>query len=497
MKNNKSKRLTAGEIATYSLGSLGREISNSCVGTFFLIYLCIYMHLNPLYMSIAFVLAKLWDAINDPMLAALVNNSKKHKMGRYRPFILLGAVLNAIILVFMFIPIHTETEGLRYLYYITMYVFWGMSFTVLDVPFWSMLPTVADTTDERNKVSSFVRLVGGFGGFTINTIGSSFILPAFAPKGMETAYFILGVIAAVIMLAFVSVTVIGNREKYEIPHNKVGLSSIFKMFRENDQLRAYAVTFVLYTIGYCIAMSQILYLYVFCYENGADLLDSRYSFTLYWVVACTGQGIAMIFYSWITKKIPREKLFGASYWLMVVSFLLMFGVFFFLKPGAQYHLINSIIIALSGSFVMLASGIMQIGSTVMIADVVDYGEWKTGERGDSIIFSVQTLLQKFAGAVSTLILGLGIAAAGLPNIREYMDETGKSIQEFVDIYGNKVDATSMISGSSLLILRAFMFLLPIPLLILGYFTYKKKYWLYGEKYDKIKQEINERRISND
>ena len=491
-KHADKNKLTVFEIASYSLGSLGREVSNNCVNAFFLVYLCIYMRLNPLYMTVAFVLAKLWDAINDPMLAALVNNCGKSRFGRYRPWIFAGALSNAVFLVMMFYPIHTSSEGLRYFYYISMYVLWGMSFTVLDVPFWSMLPTIANTTDERNKASSFVKLVGGFGGFTVSTIGSSFVLPKFSAQGMEKAYLILGIVASAMMLVFVCFTVIGNREKYEIPHNKVSLGIIARMFKTNDQLRAYALTYVLYQTGGTIATCQILYLFVYCYENGANYLNSTYSYTLFWIIACTGQGIAMMFYSLITKKIPREKIFSASYILQVVSFILMF---FILKPGKEYHFINSVFVALSGACFMLAGGMQQIGSTVMIADVVDYGEWKTGVRGDSVIFSVQTLLTKFAGAVGMLVLGIGISVAGLPNIREYFDpELQKTVQQFVDVSGNTVDAAAMISGNSLVILRAFMFLIPIPLCIAGYIVYKKKYWLFGEKYDKIKAEIDSRRI---
>lgn len=493
-KNSINKPLSALEIGTYSLGSLGREVANSCVNTFFLVYLCIYMHLNPLYMTVAFVLAKLWDAINDPMLAALVNNCKKSRFGRYRPWIFFGALANSVFLVLMFYPIQTSSEGLRYFYYITMYVFWDMSFTVLDVPFWSMLPTIANTTDERNKASSFVKLVGGFGGFTMNSIGTSLILPKFSAYGMEKAYLVVSLAASAMLIVFITFTVVGNREKYEVPHNRVNLKTITNMFKTNDQLRAYALSYIFYQMGSSIATSQILYLYVYCYENGANFLNSAYSYTLFWVIACTGQGIAMFFYSWIAKKIPREKIFGATYILQIVSLVLLFSIFFVLKSGEEYHLINSVLVALSGSCCMLANGMNNIGATVMIADVVDYGEWKTGMRGDSVIFSVQTLLLKFAGAVAMLILGLGISAAGLPNIQDYFDpELQRNVQQFVDVSGNVVDATAMINGDSLVTLRAFMFLIPIPLCITGFIIYKKKYWLFGEKYEKIKAEIDRRR----
>lgn len=514
-------RLTVPEITTYSLGSLGREFSNNCVNAFFLVYLCVYQGLNPVVMTVAFVLAKLWDAANDPMLATIVNNAKKSKFGRYRPWILIGTVLNAVTLVLMFCPLGDNfgTVG-KYAFYIAMYVLWGMSFTVMDVPFWSMLPTIANTTDERNKVSSMARLVGGFGGFLTGMIGTSFVLPNFSDRGMKHAYMILGAVAGIVMLVFVLFTVIFNREKFPVPHENVGLKYMFTIFRSNDQLRAYAVSYLLFATGTTIALSQILYLYVYCYEDSANFLNSQYSYTLFWVIACTGQGIAMFFYNQLTKKIPREKIYLISYYLCMVSYVLMFFIFFFLKKGS--YLINTVLVSLSGACLMLANGMNQIGSTVMIADVVDYGEYVSGVRGDSIMFSVQTLFTKFASAVAMLILGLGITAAGLPSVAEIpiVDEKGVFV-ETVNVYQDdgkflisneetyeKVAAIpeyensavlagdDIISSHSLTVLRVFMFLIPIPLTVAGLYVYKKKYTLYGEKYDEIKKEIDRRRETN-
>ncbi len=517
----KSNKLTVKEIVAYSLGSLGREFSNNCINAFFLVYLCIYQGLDPLVMTVAFVLAKVWDAINDPMLATIVNNTKKSRFGRYRPWILGGAVINAVVIVAMFVDLPTDNMALKYVYYITAYVFWGMSFTVLDVPFWTMLPTMANTTDERNQASSWAKLIGGFGGFLCGMLGTSFILPMFADRGMMTAYRYLGVATGLIMIIFMLITVIFVREKIDLPHENVGLKYILESFKSNDQLRAYAGSLVFYLIGSTIALSQILYLYTYCYEDGANYLPKAYSYTLFWVIACTGQGIAMMFYSWIVKKLPREKAYGISFLACIVSYVLLFVIFFFIKPG-QY-LLNTVLVALSGAFLMTALGVNQIGSTVMIADIVDYGEWKTGKRGDSVMFSVQTLITKFAGALAALILGIGIAVSGLPTIRDvtvvdvktdavstvqlFTDEDGRYLVKDEATYENliamdefseddvvKIDKNEeLIKSDSLTILRAFMFLTPIPLAVIGYIIYKKKYWLYGEKYDKIKAEIDERR----
>ncbi|MGN1316349.1 MAG: MFS transporter [Acutalibacteraceae bacterium] len=522
--NTAVKPLSALESTAYSLGALGREFSNCCVNSFFLIYLCIYQGLNAGIITVAFVFAKLWDAVNDPMLATIINNGKKRKSGRYRPWILFGAVINAVALVIMFFPLPDDvTLTFKYVYYIVTYVIWGMTFTVLDVPYWTMLPTIANSTEERNKASSLAKLVGGFGGFLTGMLGTSFVLPIFSEKiGYKNTYMILGLAAGIVMLIFMFITFIFTKEKYDVPHDNVSLKTVVNFFKTNDQLQVHALSYLFYVIGTTIAYSQILYLYTYCYEDSANYLSSSYSYTMFWVIACTGQGIAMFFYNQLAKKIPREKIYAFSFWGCAVSYLLLFFVFFFLKKGDL--LLNTVVVALSGSLMMLASGMNQIGSTVMTADVIDYGEYKTGKRGDSLMFSINTLLTKFAGAVAMLILGMGIVVAGLPSITDVPivdNATGETVatlsvyekdgkylinneekwemvqdQEQLADKIEKVDG-DVITDRSLTILRGFMFLTPIPITILGYFIYKKKYLLYGSKYDEIKEEIDRRRAEKE
>lgn len=494
-KSKKREGTTLGETVSFSIGSLGREISNNCVSVFFLAYLNIYMGLDVLALTVAFVLVKVLDTVVDPVLATLVNNSKRSKFGRFRPWIAIGAVLNCAALIFMFYPVGFSAAGLKYIYYISMYILWGVTFALVDVPFWSMIPTFANSTEDRNKVSSMSKLIGGFGGFVMSSIGTSLIIPKISlTKGATWAHFILGITAGVMMLCFVFVTVICNREKYELPEAKMNVKDIFKLFKLNDQLQAYAVSYLMFACATTISLFQIIYIFIYYGDmGGLKYLSQGLGYTVFTAVSCTGQGIAMIFYNLIVKKIPREKIYGMNYFMAIIGMVGMFLIFFFIKPSyanlpnSSAMWVNVIIVALAGAFLMTSNGLNQIGSTVMIADVVDYGEWKTGKRNDSVIFSVQTLLIKFAGAIAMLIIGVGIKVAKLPSITQTVNNAGEYIYAFINKSGTQI------TTGALDILRVFMFLVPIPLCIIGYFVYKKRYWLYGKKYDEIKQEIDNRR----
>ncbi len=465
-------------------------MSNSMVVVFFMLYLTAYVGLNGTVVGILMCVAKLWDAVNDPMLATFVNNTKS-RFGKFKPWICFGTLVNCICLVLMFMPIGVENQIISYIYYFLMYVLWGMSFTCVDVPFWSMIPSIANTTDERNEISSLSRTLAGFGGLLVGS-GGAIVITKVVPNGSANkwAYFVIACMSCVIFMMFLSLTVIFNKERYPLPENDVKIREIFGIFKTNDQLSAYSMSYLFLKTAATIAIVQFIYLFVYDYD--------RLYFGLYIifnVVACTGQGIIMIFYPLIVKKIPREKMFGFSYISAVIGLLGLFFVFFFLKgigyeqgateviSGKEFQTVfNIVIVSIAGSMLMISDGINNIGSTVMISDVVDYGEWKTGKRSDSVIFSVQTLLTKLAGAAATLILGAGISASGLPKMIQGINEAGEVVYSF----------SGAVTDEMLLILRVFMFLVPVPMVVIGYIYYKKKYKLFGEFYDRIKSELDKR-----
>ncbi|WP_425159187.1 MFS transporter (plasmid) [Cetobacterium somerae ATCC BAA-474] len=129
---------------------------------------------------------------------------------------------------------------------------------------------------------------------------------------------------------------------------------------------------------------------------------------------------------------------------------------------------NGTLIALAGIVAKLGGGLTLGISTVMLADVVDYGEFKFGSRNESVIFSVQTLLVKSASAVSGWLIGMGLSLVGyVPNVAQ--------------------------SGSAIMGIKYLMIVFPILLSIFGYVIYKKYYRLNGEYYDEIVEAIKVKR----
>ena len=117
--------------------------------------------INPLFMLILAPLARLWDGINDPMMGSIVDFSH-HKMGKFRPWILRGAVLNAVVLCLLFNAPVTNSVWI-YVYVAVFYVLWGMTNTLADIPYWSMIPSFSSEEKDRNLISTIARTFSGLG----------------------------------------------------------------------------------------------------------------------------------------------------------------------------------------------------------------------------------------------------------------------------------------------------------------------------------------------
>ncbi|MDR2687359.1 MAG: MFS transporter [Oscillospiraceae bacterium] len=490
------KGITALGTAAYSMSSLGRQATLACVDIFYLSFLTIYMGLDVLVVTAAIVLIRVLDALANPLLASVINNSRKGSWGRYRPWMMIGAACNSAALALMFLPIGAAAPAPRHAYYIAMFLLWGLTFTLLDVPVWAMIPTIANTTEDRNKVTSMSRLVGSVGGFVVISLGTSLVIPRVAAaRGISWAHFALGLVAAGMLLIFISVTSLFARERFELPENKIAAREVFGVFRENDQLAAHAISYLLLLAGITTANFQQIYIFIYYGDmGGLGLLSQGLGYTVFSVLSGLGMAFAMMFYQRIVRKIPREKVYGASFFIaasgMAATFLAFFalrGQYGSLGPEAAKWA-NVALVALAALPITTGAVLAQIGSAVMVADIADYGEWKNGRRSDSVLFSVQTLLTKLTTAAATLLVGAGLKAANLPAITQRFNEAlGAFEYLFVD------EAGAAITTGALDILRVFMYLAPIPLCVAGFLVWRKKYWLHGERYARIKREVDARR----
>ena len=156
----------------FGISGIGKDAMYA-MSTIMSIYLINYVGMGPLFIGMMFMVVHVWDAVNDPIMGGIVENVNM-KFGKFRPWILIGTLLNSIILVTLFINPGMDVGSVGFKIYITLsYTLWGMSYTLMDIPFWSMIPALSDNQKDREALASLTRF------FT--TIGFAIISAAYLP----------------------------------------------------------------------------------------------------------------------------------------------------------------------------------------------------------------------------------------------------------------------------------------------------------------------------
>ncbi|MGL5624998.1 melibiose:sodium transporter MelB, partial [Cetobacterium sp.] len=428
---------------SYGLGALGKDYACAIVYIFLMYYFTDVLGLAPAFVGTLFLVARMWDAVNDPAMGMLVDNTRS-KWGKFRPWIMIGTILNAITVVGMFTKPEAFAGKSLYIYISIMYILWGMTYTIMDIPFWSMIPSLSSDKKEREEIAVVPRIFASLAWLSLGSFGLPLI--AFLGKGNEGRGFSLlslGIAAVFILTSIITVMNVKEQVVSKKASEKINLKEAFRLILKNDQLVALIGTVLMFNL-----MAQIsggVAIYYFKYAVGIEKLFSV--FTGFSGLAEIG---SLLMFPILSTKIGRKKVFFLACALPVIGFLMLFfsGV---IAPG------NATLIAISGIVAKLGSGLTLGISTVMLADVVDYGEFKFGSRNESVIFSVQTLLVKSASAVSGWLIGMGLSMVGyVPNVTQ--------------------------TASAILGIKYLMIVFPILLSICGYVIYRKYYKLNGEYY---------------
>ena len=450
-------KLTFREKYSYGIGALGKDLAYAIVSTYLMVYFTDAVGLNPAFVGTLFLVARLWDAVNDPAMGMIVDNTRS-KFGKFRPWIFIGTVLNAVVIVFLFRK--PDLEGLPlYAYFSIMYILWGMTYTIMDIPYWSMIPTLATTKEDREKISVVPRIFASLGGLTVTTFGIALVNKlgnGNQIKGFE--YFALGIVIIFIISTIVTCINVKEKTQVQVNNEKVNIKQAFNILKQNDQL----LVFIGIVLGMNLIMqiSGSMAIYYFTYVVGKENL-----FSVYQAFAGIAEISGLVLLPILTKKIGREDVFKFGSILPIAGFLLLF-VAGIVAPQ------NALFIGMAGAILKLGSGFLLGSTTIMLADVVDYGEFKLGTRNESIVFSVQTLLVKGASAVAGWLVGVGLSLVGY-------------------VAGEVQSATTILG------MRVIMIWIPIVCAIVMYTIYKSKYKINGKFHDDMLVELEKRKKAND
>lgn len=396
MKHLPTTNNTASTVA-YGIGAVGKDIVYALVAGFLLYYFNTLYGINSVFIGTLFMIARVFDAFNDPFMGVIVGKTKT-KYGKFRPWILIGTCINSIVLYFLF-SIPPNLEGHSLLLYISVtYILWGLTYTLMDIPFWSMIPNITAPGKERELMSVVGRSCAGLG-FALPTALTMLLVSVLGGEDPKEGFRLLALLVSIIFLITSTITVLFVKEKSDEIAQTSSVKQMFRSLLENDQALYIVITIVIFNAS--LYLTQNLALYFFEYDIGDATL-----FGVFGTVGGVAQILSMTALPALRKRFSKHALFISAIVIAIFGYINLFLL-------GTLGIKNLILLCVVAAIIFIGFGLATVLTTVFLADTVDYGQWKSGRRNDSVIFSLQTFVVKLASAISIFITGLGLDFIGL------------------------------------------------------------------------------------
>ena len=293
------------------------------------------------------------------------------RWGKFRPWLLIGTLLNAVVLYLMFAAPPTLDGSGMVAYAAVTYIVWGVTYTMMDIPYWSMIPAL-----------------------TIITMKCVYMLG----QGDErTGFRWFALIIAVIFVLCTLTTCINIKEKSTVQVDAPSIKQMLQALIQNDQAMATVITIVLINMSMYITSNLVIYF--FKYDFGGEGWYNSY--TLFSTFGGAMQITAMVFFFSLLRR-------------------------FFSTIQVFTNMSNVVLLFIPGFFIFAANGMLAILTTVFLANTVDYGELKNNRRDESVIFSMQTFVVKLASGVAALVASICLSVFHLNSDTENTAEVAKA-----------------------------------------------------------------------
>ena len=460
------KNLTGREKAAYGLGAVGKDMVYMLSASYVLYYFQDIMGVSAVAMGVILMAARIFDAFNDPIMGVITAKTKT-KWGKFRPWLFIGTILNAVVLYVMFSAPPTLTAGGLVAYAAVFYILWGVTYTMMDIPYWSMIPAFTEGGKERENLTTLARSCAGVGSALITIITMKIVV--MLGQGNEHAGFSkFALIIAVLFIAAETITCLAIKEKSTVEMKTASVGDMFKALVRNDQAMVIVLTIVL--VNTSVYITSNLVIYFFKYDFGGATWYNAY--TLFNMFGGAMQILSMIIlFPLLRRKLNTIQIFYTGIGMAVLGYAALIVLAFATKMS------NVFILFVPGFFIFAAVGLLTVLTTVFLANTVDYGEIKTNSREESVIFSMQTFVVKLASGVAALAASLTLA------IFHIQKDSGEGAAQQV----------LQIAESSRVGLRLSMTIIPIVLLVIAALVFRKKYILTDAKIEELSAEIRARR----
>ncbi len=384
----------------YFCGDFGGSLVNLYVSAFYLTFCTYVLGISPAWMATLFLIARIWDAINDPMIGSLPDRFKIGKgSDKFKPWVKVFMVPLAISGLLCFTNVSSFPDMVKHIWVAATYIFYGMAYTGVSMPYGAMASVITDDPVERTKLSR-ARAFGGIGVGIVFIPLVSLAIWDNAGNPKASGYFMMAIIAGVLSIAFYIALLLFSKErihqerKYdENSKKKYSLAHVIKEAFTNRAL----IGVMLASVGsmFASAQSATSYLYKEYYHMPKAMAATS-------LMSLPMMFLTFFFVPKLAKLIGNRKLIIMSATYSIVAYTILFLVPI---PNAYvFMFVNTVAGVGLTVFTMLV--------WALVTEAIDYQEYKSGERSDGTMYSLYTFSRKIGSAVTASISTALIGAAG-------------------------------------------------------------------------------------
>lgn len=381
---------------SYSLSDFACNLSFSLVSTYLMFFYTDVFGISAAIVGTLFLVARIVDAFDGPFWGIMIDHTHT-RWGKSRPYWLWFAIPFAVFSVLCF-TVPNMSTGMKVVWAYVTYIGVDVLYSAVNIPITSILPSLTSNPQERVTLSTIRQFMGTLGATIISTIALPLV--AYFGGGSTSSahgWFMVALIMAVIAMVIFFIVFANTKERVQTVQSKksIPIKTSLKALKRNWPWVIIIFINFIYWLG-MQTRSQVT-VYFFKY-NMHDATLASFILGLQLVAL-----LAVVITPWTAKRIGKRNTMLMGMLLAIVGQLILWG-------GSKALNVPTITVGTIVGY--LGTGFVSGLIAVMLADSVDYGEWKNGVRAEGIVTSFSSFSAKFGMGIGGAVTGLILSAGG-------------------------------------------------------------------------------------
>ena len=361
------------------------------------------LEISVLSVMIMTIIARVWDAVNDPIWGRIIDGAKKHPDGRYRHWIKVFAVPTSLAAVLMFLDVRGFSQGGRVAWIYFTYILFGMLYTCINIPYGSLAQVITSDDRERSSLSVFRSIGSTFGAMPAMALASMcYVKLADGRKVMDhTRVFVGACVIAALSIVFYFLCYRWSKERVDTnpaPREKGQTAKVIKTLLKSRPFMAVSVASMLFLAAQMFGQGYNTYLFHHYFNKpGLTMLPTVFQ---YLPVA-----VIMFFATRLGNRFGRREVCSFGILLAAAFYLALFVLAIFGITPVWMYLAACLMSGIGTAFIFLLVW-------VLATDAIDYNKVTYGLNDEATSYAFYTFMRKLGTTVATILINVPLLRIG-------------------------------------------------------------------------------------